>query len=145
MSDVKLINQHDDTTCGRACLAMALGIDYDQFDESITGLRYNILENVIHELKKANKPFIVTVGIGFWPNETMIMAVPSLGISGGMHWIYMENGVVYDPQNGVAGKQYYDVNNLPSGCGEIIIINPKYPEAVIEMMQEKIGIITPVQ
>jgi hypothetical protein len=143
---LELVNQHNDKSCGRACVSMVTGIPYSELDIIFTGKRYNVISEVLSELIDCGIPVLVAASVGFFTEQTMIMAVPSLNHAGGMHWIVMHKGKVYDPQKGLPGKLYYDeVDNMPTGCGEIIIINPKHAEALIKLVKKETGLVTTVQ
>jgi len=143
-NELLLVQQHDDYSCGRACVAMATGIEYGSLADTYTGRTYYYARDIITQLEDSGLVCLPTAGIGYFPAETMILAVPSLNTVGGMHWIYMSDGHIYDPQEGRKGKLFYSNDGLhPTSCGEVIVINTRNRNALIGLMEENFRL-TPV-
>lgn len=135
---INLVNQHDDLSCGAACVAMLTGADYNSLVEDDND--YTLMSECLKALQAHGHDAFVVVGTGYFAEDTMLMAVPSLNIAGGMHWVVYSNGEVFDPQDGREGRCSYARKLSPMGVGELIIVKTKYADEYAKRLLECSGL-----
>lgn len=119
---MRLIQQRTSDDCVICCVAMVAGLSYEQaaaaFDDKPP-------YNEMHELIALTRLgiFIVQERTAIYDNSLIILTVPSLNFPGYNHRIVLDTRVpgykVYDPQNGVPGKEFYAEYNDLKGRSEV--------------------------
>lgn len=124
--------QETHTTCGIACLAMCFNISQKEIVTLAESIKINVpkgispngleyLINLLCDDGKSGHGYIRQVNEWLMFERLYIVSVPSLNLSGSSHWIviYMgeapesgrgddfNNVRIYDPQEGIEGKLYY--------------------------------------
>ncbi|MCK5601938.1 hypothetical protein KAR91_08720 [Candidatus Pacearchaeota archaeon] len=123
---IELVNQHDDKSCGAACMAMLTGEPYKDILNDASD--YFLMSECLKKLRDCGFDAFVVIGTGYFAEDTILMAVPSLNVSGGMHWVVFDKGIVYDPQKGREGRQSYASKLSPLGVGELVVVRTKYAD-----------------
>ena len=115
--NITLVRQECGQSCGIACVAMVTNKTFSTVRAQTE--RVPIHHRELDRLLTLNgKVPIRSIYNDLLPDKLYIMAVPSLNIGGGMHYIVVDTWpdsmIVYDPNSGVSDKTAYTPSLLTS-------------------------------
>lgn len=107
-----LIQQRFTSDCAVACLAMFLGVDYEEIVKHCTG--YELVNNGLANAREAYIARMFKVELEFLDRTKLdrkkpaVLTVPSLNSeTGATHALYWNGKRIFDPNQGRQGKRTY--------------------------------------
>jgi hypothetical protein len=100
--EMKLVVQDSDTSCGQACIAMILGIDFDTACELVGHRRHTTTKDLIRALRAGgaecddNLRMLRKNDRPWWHTNTAILRHPDRHNRRKWHWCVYHDGYIFD-------------------------------------------------
>lgn len=107
-----MIQQRFNADCAVACLAMFLGVEYEEVAKHCTG--WELVRDGMPNFRGKHLASLFKAAIVFLDPAMLdrarpaVLAVPSLNEAGGTHALFWDGTRVFDPNEGREGKFIYD-------------------------------------
>jgi len=130
--EIKLVNQYDNLSCVLACMSMVTGKKIETVKSVIEKINIKAPLTNMQLLRTLSYFRVLALPVNtsdesLYRGSLYIITVPSLNCERGNHAIVADARgdelLIYDPQDGVEGKKFYDESNLKNWSSPIKIID----------------------